>query len=131
MKPELNPTLVREAALVAGVCARPVVARVMDNESGEVRIVPIACGSTREDRCPPCAERARRLRIQQCREGWHLDTEPEHQLPDDWDQPDEDGADEDEADEDGEESERRVRSTRRRQGTPDLPRLPMHDRTIG
>ncbi len=40
--------------------------------------MPISCGSTREDRCPPCADRAKRLRIQQCREGWHLDTEPEH-----------------------------------------------------
>ena len=78
MNPALNPTLVREAALIAGVCARPVVARVADNESGEVRVVPISCGSTREDRCPPCADRAKRLRIQQCREGWHLDTEPEH-----------------------------------------------------
>src|SRR5215475_13636516 len=126
MTPTPSPAVVEAAAVVAGVCAHPVVARVTDAESGEVRVVPIACGSTREDRCPPCADRAKRLRIQQCREGWHLDTEPEHQLPDDWDLPDDDGDDED-----GEQSERRVRSTRRRQGTPDLPRLPMHDRTIG
>jgi hypothetical protein len=82
MNPALNPVLVREAALIAGVCARPVVAQVTDTESGEVRIVPMSCGSTREDRCPPCADRAKRLRIQQCREGWHLDTEPEWAGPD-------------------------------------------------
>ena len=79
MNPALSPELVRAAAHAVGVCGHPVVARVTDVESGEDQVVPIACGSTREDRCPPCAERAKRLRIQQCREGWHLDTEPEHQ----------------------------------------------------
>jgi hypothetical protein len=126
MNPATNPDLVREAALVAGVCARPVISRVTDLDSGEVRVVPIACGATREDRCPPCAERARRLRMQQCREGWHLDTEPEHHAPDE-----PEGDDEGQADDDGEDAERRVRSTRRRQDAPDLPREPMDDRTIG
>src|SRR5512132_2342760 len=125
MNPVLNPVLVREAALVAGVCAHPVIARVTDVESGEARVVPISCNSTREDRCPPCADRAKRLRIQQCREGWHLDTEPEHVVPGD-------DADDDEGHGTGDdEAERRVRSTRRRQDAPDLPRLPMEDRTIG
>jgi hypothetical protein len=124
MKPELNPTLVREAALIAGVCARPVISHVTDNETGERRVVPISCGSTREDKCPPCADRAKRLRIQQCREGWHLDTEPEHASP-----PDDEDTYDDRGDEDDE--ERRVRSTRRRQDAPDLPRVPMEDRTIG
>jgi len=125
MNPLTNPTLVREAALIAGVCARPVISHVTDLDSGERRVVPISCGSTREDKCPPCADRAKRLRIQQCREGWHLDTEPEHAPP----PPDEDEADEDEGQADDE--ERRVRSTRRRQDAPDLPRVPMEDRTIG
>jgi hypothetical protein len=125
MTPTPPPAVVHEAAIVAGVCARPVVARVTDAESGEVRVVPIACGSTREDRCPPCADKARRLRIQQCREGWHLDTEPEHQ-PDPIPEGD---ADDGAGDEDG--PARRVRSTRRRQDAPELPRLPMEDRTIG
>src|SRR5918995_446576 len=98
MNPALNPTLVREAALVAGVCAHPVIARVADTESGEGRIVPIACGSTREDRCPPCADRAKRIRIQQCREGWHLDTEPEHQVPEPDEETDGDDAGDDEPD---------------------------------
>jgi hypothetical protein len=123
MTATLSPALVREAALVAKVCAHPVVARVTDVESGEVRVVPIACGSTREDRCPPCADRARRLRIAQCREGWHLDTEPEHQHTPDGDPGDDDAQ--------GDEAARRVRSTRRRQDAPELPRLPMEDRTIG
>jgi hypothetical protein len=127
MTPETNPTLVREAALIAGVCARPVVSHVTDLDTGERRVVPIACGSTREDQCPPCAERARKLRMQQCREGWHLDTEPEHQPDDDLDG--EDDGDGQAVDDDG--TERRVRSTRRRQDAPELPRVPMADRTIG
>jgi hypothetical protein len=125
MKPELNPALIREAALIAGVCARPVISHVTDLESGERRVVPISCGSTREDKCPPCADRAKRLRIQQCREGWHLDTEPEHHTPDpDPDEVEDEGQDDDDED-------RRVRSTRRRHDHPDLPRVPMEDRTIG
>jgi hypothetical protein len=127
MTPAPRPDLVREAALVAGVCARPIVSRVTDTETGDARLVPIACGSTREDRCPPCADRAKRLRIQQCREGWHLDTEPEHHTPD----PDVEDDDEDQADCDDADADRRVRSTRRRQDAPDLPRTPMEDRTVG
>jgi hypothetical protein len=61
--------------------------------------------------------------MQQCREGWHLETEPEF-APEDEDQADDEPGDEPEL-------ERRVRSTRRRQDAPDLPRLPMDDRTIG
>ena len=127
MKPETNPSLVREAALIAGVCARPVISRVTDLASGETQLVPIACGATRDDRCPTCAERARRLRIQQCREGWHLDSEPEHLDADD----NESGAEEEDQAEEPDDEERRVRSTRRRQDAPDLPRVPMEDRTIG
>jgi hypothetical protein len=123
----LSPELVREAALVAGVCVRPVVSKVTDVDTGETRLVPIACGSTRESRCPPCADRARRLRMQQCREGWHLTDEPDRPDPTaDRTEP-EDGP----ADEDGDDGARRVRSTRRRQDVPDLPRVPMDDRTVG
>src|SRR5262245_47040023 len=128
MKATLDPELVREAALNQGVCARPVIAKVTDLETGETKVVPIWCGSTREDHCPACAERARKLRLQQCREGWHLDTEPE------WAPTEDDGqADEGDGRADGDEAEcsRRVRSTRRRQDAPDLPRVPVEDRTIG
>jgi hypothetical protein len=128
MNPHPSPDLVREAAVAQGVCAGPVISRVTDLDTGEVRLVPIWCGSTREDRCPACAERARRLRMQQCREGWHLATEPEWQPGnDDHDEDD----DEDQGDELDGEGSRRVRSTRRRQDVPDLPRMPVEDRTVG
>ena len=50
--------------------------RRIDTTTGRIDIVPVPCGSTREDQCRPCAEKARRLRMAQCREGWHLDAEP-------------------------------------------------------
>jgi hypothetical protein len=64
--------------------------------------------------------------MQQCREGWHLEVEPEiesHQPELD----DINGGGPEEPDE----PTRRVRSTRRRQDVPDLPRVPMEDRTVG
>ena len=54
--------------------------------------MPIACGSTREAVCPPCARKARVLRMQQCQEGWHRDTEPDRPVAD---QADDDQADDD------------------------------------
>ncbi|WP_217695643.1 helitron helicase-like domain-containing protein, partial [Pseudonocardia sp. Ae331_Ps2] len=59
-----------------GVCVRPLARRRIDQSSGRVEVVPVPCGSTREDQCGPCADKARRLRMVQCREGWHLDNEP-------------------------------------------------------
>jgi hypothetical protein len=59
-----------------GVCTRPLAMRRIDTTTGRTDIVPVPCGSTREDQCRPCAEKARRLRMTQCRQGWHLDTEP-------------------------------------------------------
>jgi hypothetical protein len=56
--------------------------------------------------------------MQQCREGWHLDTEPEFDPPDASDEDDDGRGDE----LDGE-GTRPVRSTRRRQDVPDLPRV--------
>ena len=50
--------------------------RRIDLTSGRVDVVPVPCGSRWEDGCPPCADKARRLRMAQCREGWHIDTEP-------------------------------------------------------
>jgi hypothetical protein len=52
-----------------GVCVRPVLSRMTDTSTGEQTVVPIPCGSTQERQCPPCADRARKLRMQQCREG--------------------------------------------------------------
>ncbi|MCA1822417.1 MAG: replication initiator protein, partial [Pseudonocardia sp.] len=59
-----------------GVCVRPLAMRRIDTTTGRVDVVPVPCGSTRDDQCRPCADKARRLRMAQCREGWHLETEP-------------------------------------------------------
>ncbi|MGH8940693.1 MAG: replication initiator, partial [Actinomycetes bacterium] len=59
-----------------GVCVRPLAMRRIDTTTGRVDVVPVPCGSTREDQCRPCADKARRLRMVQCREGWHLADEP-------------------------------------------------------
>ncbi|SDT70614.1 replication initiator [Jiangella sp. DSM 45060] len=126
----------RELAASERVCVRPILQRVTDTITGTVRTVVIPCGATRAKVCPSCADAARRLRIQQCREGWHLtedppkpgDTEPDDSDTDDADG-DVDGEDADAHDVD--EAGRRVRSTRRRQDAPDLPRLAVSDRTTG
>ena len=39
--------------------------------------VLVPCGHTLASVCPSCAERARTLRAAQCREGWHLEDEPD------------------------------------------------------
>ena len=62
-----------------GVCTRPVLLRRTDLTTGQTEVIDLPCGATREDKCRPCAKRARRLRQQQCREGWHRSDEP---LPD-------------------------------------------------
>src|SRR3979409_2469880 len=59
-----------------GVCVRPLAMRRIDTSIGRVDVLPVACGSPREDQCRPCADKARRLRMAQCREGWHLEAEP-------------------------------------------------------
>ena len=68
--------VVRAAAVQSGVCIRPVAVRKVDRVTGEAELVDLPCGATLASKCPSCAERARRLRIAQCREGWHLETEP-------------------------------------------------------
>jgi replication initiator protein RepSA len=59
-----------------GVCARPVLLRRTDLSTGQTEIVDLPCGATREDKCPACARRAKRLREVQIREGWHRTDEP-------------------------------------------------------
>ncbi|TDD16417.1 replication initiation protein [Kribbella turkmenica] len=121
--------VVQDLAITNGVCVRPILNRVVDTETGTERIVGVSCGSTLVSKCPPCAEANRRLRMQQCREGWHRDTELD--LPaDDAQLEDEDQGEPEDAGTD-DESTRRVRSTRRRQDAPDLPRVPMDKRTVG
>jgi integrase len=175
----------RTLAVEYGVCLRPVALRRTDLTTGETEVIDLPCGATREDKCPSCAKRARRLRQQQCREGWHRDDEPLPE-PDDptegqralivlrahfefernraiaaarWDQVtdldeaiaevetaitesgmrgavapahptrDETGVPNGGADEPT--GKRRVRSTKRRQDTPDLPRKKVQPRTLG
>ncbi len=96
--------MAREMAVNAGVCVRPVMKRVYDRDTGAETRIPIACGSTREAVCPPCARKARVLRMQQCQEGWHRDTEPDR--PDQLDQADDDQADDDDQAEDESEGAR-------------------------
>jgi hypothetical protein len=67
---------VRAVAENHGACLRPIQLRRTNTQTGEVDQVLIPCGATLASVCPPCAERAKELRAAQCREGWHLDTEP-------------------------------------------------------
>ncbi|KJE20051.1 hypothetical protein FF36_05657 [Frankia torreyi] len=170
MRSPLARHVVEAVALDNGVCVRPLAMRRTSLDTGETQIIPVPCGATLASKCPPCADRARRLRMAQCKTGWHLDDEP---LPDP-DPPTDDAkalatlrADLEEArgevlaagdtgqvgeiDEligqvDQELSDlgvrgriapedrdrpRRVRSTKRRQDAPDLPRLPVERRTVG
>ncbi|MGJ7442204.1 replication initiator [Aquipuribacter sp. MA13-6] len=68
--------LLRDGAASNGVCIRPVTLKVLDETTGRTDYVDVPCGSTREAVCRACAAKAKALRITQCREGWHRDTEP-------------------------------------------------------
>jgi hypothetical protein len=68
---------IRKIAETLGGCLRPVQLRCTDTVTGTTEQVMIPCGATLASICPPCAERARSLRISQCREGWHLEDEPD------------------------------------------------------
>ncbi|WP_328612290.1 replication initiator protein [Amycolatopsis sp. NBC_00345] len=72
----LASDIVRATAEKHGVCVRPFTMEVADTETGELRYIPVPCGSTVESVCLPCARKAKALRQAQCREGWHLDEEP-------------------------------------------------------
>ena len=67
---------VRSVAENHGACLRPIQLRRTNTQTGQVDQVLIPCGATLASICPPCAERAKQLRAAQCREGWHMDTEP-------------------------------------------------------
>ncbi|HEY9294162.1 MAG TPA: replication initiator [Microlunatus sp.] len=133
--PRVTGAMARELAVDLKVCVRPIVRRVRDRATGEETRVAIPCGSTREVVCPSCADKARRLRIQQCAEGWHREVEPDAFGPqgsaaDNHDTEDVD-LDAEDVDLGGGVGDRRVRSTRHRQDVVDLPRVPADDRTVG
>nr|WP_131788022.1 replication initiator [Protofrankia symbiont of Coriaria ruscifolia] len=162
--------VIEAVATENGVCIRPLAIRRVDTHTGETAVLPMPCGATLASKCPPCAERARKLRMAQCKAGWHLDDEP---LPDP-DPPGDEaktlvqlradleavrtdaatGHDVEQITEvddlisqvdaalndlgvrgktapDTRDRPRRTRSTRRRQDAPDLPRLPVDQRTVG
>jgi hypothetical protein len=68
--------VVCDLAAEHGACIRPVQLRRTDLQTGQIEQVLVPCGHTLATVCPSCAERAKTLRAVQCREGWHLDTEP-------------------------------------------------------
>ncbi|MEU5263406.1 replication initiator [Amycolatopsis sp. NPDC021455] len=76
MRTPLAADVIRATAEKHGVCVRPFTMEVGDTETGELRYVPVPCGSTVESVCLPCARKAKALRQAQCREGWHLTEEP-------------------------------------------------------
>lgn len=126
---QLGPEAARELAAANRVCVRPIIRRVLDRDTGESQRIPVPCGSTRETVCPPCAHKARALRIQQCAEGWHRTEEPETQSADPSDsQP---AQENNEVEQHQAEAARRVRSTRRRTDAASLPKRPIEDRTVG
>ena len=166
----MSISVLKDMCAEYGVCLRPVSLRRTDLETGQTEVIDLPCGATREDKCAPCAKRARRLRRVQIREGWHRTDEPtpgpvsatpaqrelievraHFELARDeaartaqWDQV----ADLDEALHEIEERvaaeglrgriapahdepRRRIRSTKRRQDAPDLPRQRVERRTVG
>jgi hypothetical protein len=68
---------IRKIAEASGGCLRPVQLRRTDTATGETVSVMVPCGVTLASICPPCAARAKALRAAQCREGWHLQDEPD------------------------------------------------------
>jgi len=68
--------VMRDLAIEHGGCIRPVQLRRTDITTGQTDQVLVPCGHTLATVCPACASRAKTLRAAQCREGWHLDTEP-------------------------------------------------------
>ena len=68
--------VVKDLAAEHGACIRPVQLRQTNLDTGTVDQVLVPCGHTLAVVCPACAQRAKTLRAAQCREGWHLETEP-------------------------------------------------------
>jgi hypothetical protein len=77
---------IRMLAGASGGCIRPVQLRKTNLDTGRSESVVVPCGSPLDSVCPACAERRKSLRAAQCREGWHLEDEPNLQPapPDDW-----------------------------------------------
>jgi len=135
----LSTSMVAAVADKLQVCRRPLLRKVTDRATGQVTSVPIACGSTRESVCPACAQAAKRLRMHQLAEGWHLVDDPlppepgPGEAPDDAEEEDDQEPDQDDEDPEGEgpADARRVRSTRRLTGFPELPKVDAEHCSVG
>jgi len=77
MRQPLARDVLKAVAVDHGVCVRPFTVRRIETATGETMVVDVPCGATQAAKCAPCADRAQKLRMQQCREGWHRDTEPD------------------------------------------------------
>lgn len=66
----------KEMAADLGVCVRPLAMRRTNSETGLTEVIDIPCGARLEAKCKPCAQRNRRDRLEQFREGWFLTEEP-------------------------------------------------------
>ncbi|MFI6758819.1 replication initiator [Micromonospora sp. NPDC050417] len=176
MRRPLAKDALKQLAEQHGVCVRPLPLHRTDTVTGLTEVVEVPCGATLAVKCKPCAERNRRLRIQQIREGWHLADEPairpDHPTEDvlalvrvrahmEFERealqyepmhPDQRAAQLADLDagiaeldealgetnlrghltpKERDDRPRRKRSTKRRQDSPDLPRLPVSPRTVG
>jgi Replication initiator protein, pSAM2 len=69
--------VVKDLAVEHGACVRPIQLRRTNLDTGQAEQVLVPCGHTLAHVCPSCAERAKTLRAAQCREGWHLEDEPD------------------------------------------------------
>ena len=77
MAQPLTRDVLRALAEHHGVCVRPLTIRRIDRATGQVvGTIDVPCGARRAAKCRPCAERNRRLRQRQIRQGWHLSEEP-------------------------------------------------------
>ena len=69
--------VVKDLAVEHGACIRPIQLRRTNLDTGETDTVLVPCGHTLAHVCPSCAEGPGQLRAAQCREGWHLEDEPD------------------------------------------------------
>jgi hypothetical protein len=75
----LARNVIRDLAVEHGACIRPIQLRRRNLDTGEIDQILVPCGHTLASVCPACAERNKSLRAGQCREGWHLEDEPDIQ----------------------------------------------------
>src|ERR1700748_2117420 len=73
----LAPQGVKDLGVAQRACIRPHQPRRTNLDTGEMDTVLVPCGHTLAHVCPACADRAKTLRAVQCREGWHLEDEPD------------------------------------------------------